>query len=273
MLFPGDCRVCGLPLIRAGATPVCRDCLARPEPQEGGLCAQCGEALGMESERFVRGLGGEALLCTPCRRLPPPFRRAVAYGVYEGDLRELLHLFKYERMEGLARPLGAMLAKAILQLEPELGAATAGGSMWLMAPVPLFRAKARERGFNQSALLAEGALRALGAHELGGRLGLRPGLLQRVRATDSQFGLTPHARRRNLRGAFAVAEKAAVAGRRVLLIDDIYTTGATARVCAEVLQRAGASAVLVATLARAQPETVALWTGTAALETAWPDGD
>ncbi len=89
------------------------------------------------------------------------------------------------------------------------------------------------------------------------------GLIKRVRETESQFGLTPRARRLNLRGAFAMREAGAVRdevrGRDVLVIDDIYTTGATARACAQVLRRAGARSVLVATLARAQVESVAMW--------------
>ena len=127
----------------------------------------------------------------------------------------------------------------------------------------VYRGKERGRGFNHAELLADAAVRELKRQRPEWRLCRAHGALSRVRETESQFGLTPHARRSNLRGAFAVRDADAVTGRDVLLIDDIYTTGATARVCSQVLRKAGARSVLVVTLARAQVETVALWDGEA----------
>ena len=131
--------------------------------------------------------------------------------------------------------------------------------------MPLYRAKTRTRGFNQAELLAASALRHL--RRSHPHLRLAPGLLTRVKATESQFGLNPRQRRDNLRGAFAVPDPALVQGRDILLVDDIYTTGATARACAAVLRRAGASHIFIATLSRAQTETVALWDGAASIST------
>ncbi len=220
------------------------------------LCLVCGEALGMESERFAEGFGDAGRVCTPCRRVPPGFARAVAYGMYEGELREMVHLLKYEQVRSLARPLGRMLADAVELLAGEVSEAS---EELLVVAVPLFGKKERGRGFNHAELLAGAALRRLRRTRPEWRLRSAHDLMQRVRETESQFGLTPHARRLNVRGAFAVRDADAVAGRDVLLIDDIYTTGATARACAQVLRRAGARSVLVATLARAQVETVAMW--------------
>ena len=258
--FPAGCRICDGPLLRVRRTPICDDCLAAPKAQRGALCSTCGEALGFESQRFASGFAATAAPeCTLCRRQPPPFTRAVAYGEYAGELRALIGLLKFEGMRAVARPLGAMLAEAIAQLEPMLVRASEPGLETLMAAVPLFRSKTRERGFNQAELLAENALRELRRSHPGLRLRAAHGILTRVKATESQFGLNPRQRRENLRGAFAVPEPARVAGRDVLLVDDIFTTGATARACAAALRRAGARTVLVATVSRAQPEAVALW--------------
>jgi ComF family protein len=221
------------------------------------LCGRCGEAMGMESARFsgqfAARLPEEGLLCSPCRLAEPPFARAVAYGMYEDRLRELVHLLKYEGMRSLAEPLGDLLAEAVLQLEGEIG-----GEVILVA-VPLFPSSQRLRGYNQSVLLAEAAIRRLQRLRPEWRLQAQHDALRRVKATKSQFTLSAKGRRRNLVGAFAVPERSAVIGREVLLIDDIYTTGATTRACARVLLRAGARRVWVATLARAQQESVELW--------------
>ena len=117
----------------------------------------------------------------------------------------------------------------------------------LVIPVPLYKAKRRQRGFNQAELVARAALKIVPAGEW---LELAPELLQRTRDTQSQIGLTSHQRRENLRGAFAVPRAAEVTGRAVILVDDVYTTGTTATECARVLRRAGARQVWVATVAR-----------------------
>ena len=183
----------------------------------------------------------------------PEFERAVAYGVYQDGLREMVHLLKYERMSAVARPLGGMLAQAVEMLKGE-----AAGELMVVA-VPLFPSKEKLRGYNQAVLLADMALAELKKTQPEWRLRTAHGAIRRVRDTESQFALTPRGRRRNLKGAFAVRDGAAVVGREVLLVDDIYTTGATARECARVLRRAGARRVWVATLSRAQRETVERW--------------
>ena len=226
------------------------------------LCGRCGEALAMESVRFAGQFPIEGLLCGPCRLSPPQFERAVAYAVYQEQLREMVHLLKYERMRPLAKPLGAFLARAIETLEHD------AGKDLLVVAVPLFPSKERERGYNQAVLLAEAALAALRKSRPAWKLQSAHQVIRRVKDTRSQFELTPKGRRRNLQGAFKITNGAMLAGREVLLVDDIYTTGATARACAEVLRRAGADKVWVATASRAQPEMVASW-GAAANTAVW----
>ncbi len=192
--------------------------------------------------------------------MPPAFDRAVAFGVYEGTLRSLIHLLKYERIEPVARKLAATLTSLAAEL------CSAATRDVLVIPVPLHGSKQRERGFNQSELLARALVSSMRvypmqSHAPAMRLKVAAGMLQRKRATESQATLTNVQRRRNLRGAFFVSAKdaAKLAGREVLLIDDIYTTGATARACSETLKKAGASRVWVATVARAQRDGVAQW--------------
>jgi ComF family protein len=171
----------------------------------------------------------------------------VAYGSYDGGLRELIHLLKYNGVRPAAKVLGRMLAGALTGLEPAFERLTFEQAPILVIPVPLYRAKRRQRGFNQAELIARAALKFGSARS---RLRLAPDLLLRTRDTASQIGLSNHQRRANLRGAFAVARTADITGSEVILVDDVYTTGATATECAQVLRRAGASKVWVATVAR-----------------------
>jgi ComF family protein len=176
---------------------------------------------------------------------PPLFERAVAYGPYHGRMKAAIHALKYDRLQPAARGLGRMLAEAIAQLAGE------APTEMLVVPVPLHRSKYAERGFNQARSLAFHALAALRKTHPEWRLTLASKTLMRPRATESQAGLTPRQRRLNLRGAFTVSDPAAVAEKHVLVIDDIFTTGSTARAAAQALARAGAASVWVATLARA----------------------
>jgi ComF family protein len=207
-------------------------------PISGGVCSICGERL---FSPYVVGAPDESR-CGLCRRVELPFARATAYGSYESGLRELIHLLKYGGVRPAANVLGRMLAEAIGSLELELPADSV-----TLIPVPLHRSKLRQRGFNQSELIARAALKINPSPE---RLRLCAGALERKRDTASQIGLTSHQRRENLRGAFGVAQAEAVRGREVLLVDDVYTTGATVSECARVLRRAGATKVWVATVAR-----------------------
>jgi ComF family protein len=243
VVFPSDCRVCERPLSGFSLLPVCDSCWNHLPAQSGVLCARCGEALDAAATE-------PDALCRVCRAAPPPFQQAVAHGLYDAELRTLLHLLKYERMEGLAGRLGALAAEEVLHM-PDLPVELT------LVPVPLYRGKRRERGFNQAELLAEAMMAAMRRRRPTMRMRLAAGALERRRATESQAGLTPHQRRENVRGAFFVVRPADALDRDVLLIDDIYTTGATARACAQALRRAGAASVRVATVARAQRLAVA----------------
>lgn len=173
----------------------------------------------------------------------PPFQTAVAYGPYQSKMRLAIHALKYDGMEPAARQLGEMLAVAIAKLASEAPAEM------LVVPVPLHRTKYRQRGFNQARKLAEQALERLAVTHPGWKLELAPDALLRQRPTTNQAGLTWRQRRLNVRGAFEVTSKDSIRARHILLIDDIYTTGATVKAATQVMLRAGAASVRVATLA------------------------
>jgi ComF family protein len=240
LLFPSNCRLCAEPLLAASLLPVCAECLASVRPLTGEYCVVCGQRL--LSPYLHADSSPEAARCGLCRRAEMPFAQARAYGSYEGRLRELIHLLKFDRVRPAANALGKMLAPVMASFVPEAGAAPL-----LVIPVPLHRTRLRERGFNHAELMARAACKRI---VVGTRLKVEAGILERRRETPPQIGLTAHQRRANLRGAFGVRHPEAVRDRTVLLVDDVMTTGATAAECARVLRRAGAKQVLVATVAR-----------------------
>jgi ComF family protein len=170
--------------------------------------------------------------CTLCRSGLRGFDAAYCFGAYEGVLRELIHLYKYGGIKTLARPLGDLLAAA-LPRDLEWNA---------VVPVPLHWRRQWKRGFNQSELLAQTIARRTGLPVVNA--------LRRVHATQTQAGLSKTNRRRNVAAAFRCKQPGAVAGKRILLIDDVMTTGSTAAACAFALKRAGARKVALLTVAR-----------------------
>ena len=171
--------------------------------------------------------------CATCKATPLRYDYARSAAVYEGALREALHAFKFAGRRALAGPLGDLAAEQCVGSLPE--------GIDALIPVPLARERERERGFNQATLLARRIGRRLGAPT-------RPGWLVRTRSTRPQSDLSAAERRANVRGAFRATDR--VAGRHLLLIDDILTTGATLEACARALREAGARRVGVLTVAR-----------------------
>ncbi len=154
-------------------------------------------------------------------------------------MRELIHLLKYDRVRPAAGVLGRMLSDSLLQLLSQFESRSL-----LVIPVPLHEKKLRERGFNQSELIARAAMKIIPLGDVN------CSTLYRVRPTESQTGLTPQQRRSNIRGAFRVLDSSEISRRDILLVDDVFTTGTTAAECARVLRKAGAARVWVATVAR-----------------------
>ena len=171
--------------------------------------------------------------CGSCAIEPSALDSAASWTLYDGVARDLIHLLKYRGVLPAAHWLGEQLV------------ALPAANVDVVVPVPLARGRRRERGYNQSEELARVYARQLG-------LRCAPRYLQRERDTRSQTGLNFSARRRNVQGAFRVPRAQAVRGLRLLLIDDVLTTGATAQACARACRRAGAAEVHLLTVARAE---------------------
>jgi ComF family protein len=210
--------------------PVCASCLAQIEPLSAEFfCVTCRTPF---QNRFPLDEHGQ---CAACRAGLRGFDAAYTFGAYEGALRELIHIYKYGKVRTLARPLADFLAGALARDE----------RYDLITPVPLHWRRRWQRGFNQSELLALDIARRCG-------IPFRR-LLRRVRSTAVQAGLSNTARRRNVASAFVCRRgigDGALRGRRVLLVDDVMTTGSTAAACARALKNAGAARVVLLTVAR-----------------------
>jgi ComF family protein len=229
--------------------PRCLACGGAVETQ-GALCAACWQAISFLGEPCCARCGlpfpydaGQGAECAQCAAHPPPFDRARAVLAYDDHSRRLILAFKHaDRLHGIPS-FGQWLARSGAELLVDAD---------LIVPVPLHWTRLFRRRFNQSALLAQ-ATAAAWTRQGGGVQGpaFAPDLLIRKRRTRSQGHLTRLKRAENVRGAFAVKSDTAIAGKRIVLVDDVLTTGATVEACTRVLKRAGAARVDVLTLARA----------------------
>lgn len=229
LVYPSFCRLCAEALDEPGERVVCRACLARLASRRGPSCPVCG--------RFYEGESG-GHVCSRCEKRAPAFSVHRSCGSYGGTLKDVILLFKYRKYAPLSRPL-AEFAAACTAAEARLW----NGADFLV-PVPLHPARRRERGFNQSRLLARDLARIRGIPAL-------ERCLVKTRNVPPQAGLHAADRETNVRNAYAVRRRRMVEGRTLVLVDDVTTTGATLRECARILLDAGAKEVRAVTLAQA----------------------
>lgn len=218
-LYPSDCPVCKKPSDDIYYAPVCKECWSNIRRYAGPCCRVCATPLVSEY----------SIICGECLGHPPPFKEVLSFGIYSGALSEAVHLLKFSRLKRLARPLGKLLL--------ELPVPGADG----IVPVPVTGRTLRQRGFNQTLLLS----RIVSKHF---RIPLYMDMLYKRKETLPQIGLGAKERLSNLKGVFGV--QGDLTGMSLILLDDVMTTGATAKECSKSLKKAGAKDVTVVTLAR-----------------------
>jgi ComF family protein len=232
VIFPAGCRICDRLLTGASRVPICGECLSSFVQVPSRICEVCGRPL----EGLAHAKAGP-LLCVACQEKTYGFDRARSFALYEGPLIHAILLLKFEQIN----PLGAWFAARLAELVSSGGEPLVAD---VVVPVPLHRQRERERGYNQAALIAKPLAKRL-------RLPHKAVLLMRTRARPDKRILSLEERWESVRGAFATRPGSQVDNQRVLLVDDVLTTGATLDACARVLREAGAKSVIGLTVARA----------------------
>lgn len=238
VIFPAPCRVCGQVLDNASRTPICRACLKSLLPYAGPMCACCGRPL----VSVVTQQRETASQCHVCRRGLYDFDFARSYGAYTPAMARAIVLLKYNKVLPLGGWFASRLQEVVAQ-EPEMFAAD------VIVPVPVHASRLRERGYNQAELIARPLARRLG-------IPFRSYLLLRTKSRPDKLKLTLRERWRTVKGAYAIRQGARVDNLRVLLVDDVMTTGATLDACSRALRGAGATSVVGLVVARAVPYVV-----------------
>lgn len=227
MLYPRRCVGCGKPSPEA-FRHMCWDCWSVTQKVEPPFCSLCGDP--------VAGTIEHDFVCYACAAEQPFFEQARSVTRYDGVVGDALRRFKYQRAIWLAPDLAELMQRGLHAEYPD-------SVFDLIVPVPLYHVRRRERGYNQSAILA---------YELARKLRSRsaPWVLKRIRPTTTQTHLTASQRLSNVENAFQFRRERKLTGRRVLLVDDVMTTGATVNACAKTLKKGGALSVHVLTVAR-----------------------
>ncbi|MBI3356321.1 MAG: ComF family protein [Nitrospirae bacterium] len=228
-LLPVDCTVCGLPLTDDPIPYFCASCWGSISSMTHSCCARCDRPFASP----IATAYSPDHVCQPCMERPPSYTRAWTLYPYLPPLQNAICLFKYKGKVSLASPLARLMIDRLPPLD----------SVDLIMPVPLHRQRLREREFNQSLLLAD----RIGRH-LDTPVSFTN--LIRIAPSPAQTTLSRRGRLKNLRGAFSLRHPGSIAGKRILLIDDVFTTGTTVNECAKTLRKAGSGDVIVLTLGR-----------------------
>lgn len=229
LVFPAPCRICDATLATASRIPVCEACLAALRPISGPMCMCCGRP-------FVSAAAFSTAqpLCHLCRRNVYDFDRARSFTAYDDHATKAVVLLKYHAVTPLAGWFAERLADLVRREKLEAD---------VVVPVPLHPQRRRERGHNQAELVARPLAKRLG-------LPLSPALLVRTKPRPEKHRLTRKERWTSVRGAYEAQARASIDKQRVLLVDDVFTTGATLDACSRALRKAGAAGITGVTVAR-----------------------
>lgn len=223
LLFPSKCPVCGDVSDSFLYNPICTACWESTERYSGPACKICG----------IPTTSNQTITCESCIKIRPPFSQVLYYGIYEGVLREAIHLLKFNGIKRLSKPLGHLLSKLPV---PKADA---------IVPVPLHNKSLIKREFNQTAIIGRYLSKKL-------NIPMMLNALRKIKETPPQTDVTGKERLKNVKNAYSASEE--IKGLDLLLVDDVITTGATVMECSRTLMNAGANSVTVIALARSMPK-------------------
>lgn len=228
LFLPKRCLICHSPLKKDIGNPICLDCWKKVKFSSGPLCPICGRPFRSDVSLSM----SPDHICDLCRKTKPNFERHFYVGLYEGILSEVIILYKYKKRVSLTYPLSYLLCKKIMNI-PKID---------IIIPIPLHNRRLRYREFNQSLLLSN----LIGQHL---DRPVMKGVMAKIKDTRPQVDLDRDERRRNNKNAFSITDRRLIKGKRILLVDDVFTTGSTVNECAKILKRSGAYSVYAVTLA------------------------
>lgn len=229
IFFPSFCELCSSILEFPHEKIVCHSCMESIKPPRFSPCLCCG--------RFF-DYWGEPHLCSHCLKSPSPFSYHRSCGKYQGKLKDIILLYKYRKFRVLGKDL-ARLVYRMVEKDEELW-----WGIEAIVPVPLHPKKHKRRGFNQAEIIAKELAKEKGVEFI-------EEALVKIKNTPPQTSLVAKERERNVRGTFHITRRERIAGKTVLLVDDVYTTGSTIRECCAVLKKGGAKEIRALTLAQA----------------------